>query len=123
MKELKVKRWLLFAGQNYYPAGGILDFKEAFDSLGEALAWLKCSALNANKLDWAQVVPTYKGRVHFFERRGDVWVDELPQGDCECHCGHPLASECGHRFVNGVCLNCQEREDALVNHGNHGGVS
>lgn len=119
MKELKVKRWLLFAGQNYYPAGGILDYRGSFISLGDALEWLTLSA--PKTLDWAQVVPTYKGRVRFLARNGAAghWRAEDRPGDCECHCGHPLASKCGHQFVDGVCSNCQEQE----NHGNHGGVS
>jgi hypothetical protein len=30
-----MKRYLLFVGRHYYPVGGMEDFKEDFDSLGE----------------------------------------------------------------------------------------
>lgn len=33
-----MKRYLLFAGEDYYPVGGWDDFIGSFDSLGEALA-------------------------------------------------------------------------------------
>ena len=32
-----MKRFLLFAGDNYYPAGGMEDFKGDFDTVDEAL--------------------------------------------------------------------------------------
>lgn len=32
-----MKKYLLFAGHNYYPAGGVLDFIGDYDTLEEAL--------------------------------------------------------------------------------------
>jgi hypothetical protein len=34
-----MKRFLLFAGENYYPSGGMEDFINSFDSEQEAKDW------------------------------------------------------------------------------------
>ena len=97
-------RWLLFAGTDYYPAGGVLDLQGAHASLGDILEWL-----NVHKeFDWAQAVPKAKGRVTFFVKFKGEWR-QLPFGNtaCECHCGHVLASKCRHRFgADDVCEVC-----------------
>lgn len=36
----KVKRFLVFGFDSYYPAGGWNDFKASFDSYEEAVAWI-----------------------------------------------------------------------------------
>ena len=49
-----MKNFLVFAGINYYPSGGVKDFKKSFDTEREALLYV------ANKhgeyLDWWQIV-------------------------------------------------------------------
>ena len=37
-KMTKLKRYLLFAGDYYYPSGGMNDFVDSFDSIEEAVA-------------------------------------------------------------------------------------
>lgn len=112
-------RWLLFAGNHYYPAGGILDLRGAYASLGDVLEWLETH----EEFDWAQAVPKTKGRVTFFEKTSSGWKQKhisdpawLVEG-CECHCGHVLASPCRHRFeADAVCEICfVERSE--VHHG------
>lgn len=51
-----IKRYLVFAGLNYYPYGGWSDFVDSFDNVTEA----HVCALN-QKLDWWQVVDTQTG--------------------------------------------------------------
>lgn len=46
-----MKRFILFAGSNYYPSGGWSDFEGSFDDLEEAR---KAGTGN----DWHQVVDT-----------------------------------------------------------------
>ena len=48
-----MKRYLVFAGATYYPAGGWDDFVQAFDSLEEATAFAKEQEA---RNDWVQVV-------------------------------------------------------------------
>lgn len=45
-----MKRFLVFAGDTYYPVGGMDDFLKDFDSMDEALKYL----LNSD-WDWAHV--------------------------------------------------------------------
>ena len=48
-----MKKYLVFSGDNYYPAGGWADFDGAFDDLEEA----KLAASDPN-FDWGHVVCT-----------------------------------------------------------------
>lgn len=59
-----MKRYWLFAGENYYPCGGMRDFKGAFDSPEEARAHPTGGADWAHVFDSvdAKVVSTYSGR-------------------------------------------------------------
>lgn len=52
-----MKRYLLFAGDRYYPAGGWQDFKGSFDSLTEAIL------AAVNSFEWWHVVDGYSGKV------------------------------------------------------------
>jgi len=49
-----MKRFLLFAGDFYYPNGGWDDFKGDFDSVENAKDWLE----GDGGADWAHVIDT-----------------------------------------------------------------
>jgi hypothetical protein len=49
-----MKRFLLFAGSTYYPAGGWKDFKGRFGTLEEAIAWVADNAV-AGCYEWWHV--------------------------------------------------------------------
>jgi hypothetical protein len=51
-------RFLLFAGDTYYPLGGWGDYKGSFPTLEEAL-----KAAAANSWDWFHVVDLLSGEV------------------------------------------------------------
>jgi hypothetical protein len=54
-----MKRYLLFAHDQYYPCGGWGDFKSSFDSLEEAFAYGRQKDINGHKrYDWCHVVDT-----------------------------------------------------------------
>ena len=48
---MKAKRYLIFAGADYYPAGGWGDFVGDFDTLEEAIA--KAKTLGSN---WKEII-------------------------------------------------------------------
>jgi hypothetical protein len=48
-----MKRYWLFAGENYYPSGGIYDFRYCFDTTEEAIDYINN---NTRSFDWAHVV-------------------------------------------------------------------
>lgn len=50
-----MKRYWIFAGDNYYPNGGIGDFMRSFDDVDETIAFLKN---NTVRYDWAHIVDT-----------------------------------------------------------------
>lgn len=52
-----MKRYLVFAGEVYYPAGGWNDFIKDFDSETEATEFI-----NNHKSQWAQVIDTQIGK-------------------------------------------------------------
>ena len=66
-----MKRYLLFAGEQYYPHGGWCDFKDSFDSLEEAFAYgLYKHPDGERRYDWCDVVDTENWTVeHHYERR------------------------------------------------------
>lgn len=53
-----MKRYLLFAGDNYYPSGGWGDFVDGFDSVEQAA--LK---LAERSYDWFQIVDATTGEI------------------------------------------------------------
>ena len=55
-----MKRYLLFAGYDYYPSGGMDDFKNDFDTIDEAIQYAK-----ANKDDWQHIYDQ--------QERKEVW--------------------------------------------------
>lgn len=48
-----MKTYLLFAGYNYYPNGGIEDYQGDFDSIDAAYKWMLKSS---KTFDWWQIV-------------------------------------------------------------------
>jgi hypothetical protein len=73
-----MKRYLIFAGLDYYPLAGWLDFQASFEDLGEA--WARASDLvgeHVNRLgdvaDWSQVVDSDSGKILFeFDDDGEA---------------------------------------------------
>lgn len=56
-----MKRYLAFAGDTYYPAGGWDDFKGDFDTKAEAYAAVCIPITNSwrsHEFDWWQVIDT-----------------------------------------------------------------
>ncbi len=51
-----LKRYLVFAGDTYYPGGGWADFKGSFESLKEGM-----DAAFKARADWAHVVDSTTG--------------------------------------------------------------
>jgi hypothetical protein len=54
----KLKRYLVFAGENYYAAGGWWDFRGSFDDLEEARLEVKGWT---GKMHWTQIVDIETG--------------------------------------------------------------
>ena len=56
-----MQRFVLFAGSNYYPAGGLDDFRGTFDSLDDAKTHLQTMLVTDRFIDWwhvARIDPT-----------------------------------------------------------------
>lgn len=62
-----MKRFLLFAGDTYYPSGGWQDFKKSFDTVLEAVKTAagntKDTDLKGGTWDWWQVVDLETGKM------------------------------------------------------------
>ena len=56
LEERRVHRYLVFAGPDYYPAGGWGDFIGNFESKEDALKAAKLDGSNLR--DWSQVIDT-----------------------------------------------------------------
>ena len=56
-----MKRYLLFAGHDYYPNGGWSDFHNDFNDLEQAKE-MALDLLSKHSYDWTQVVDTTIGR-------------------------------------------------------------
>ena len=54
-----MKRFLVFAGDNWYPFGGWKDFKESFDTLHEAQNYL----MDSSSYDWYHIVDSSTGEI------------------------------------------------------------
>jgi hypothetical protein len=59
-----MKRYMLFAGDDYYPAGGWDDFIGSFDSVEDAMA-----SFPRDRYDWWHIVDATIGQ--------EVSIDEL----------------------------------------------
>lgn len=62
-KPQKLKRFLAFAGRNYYPRGGWDDFEGDFEELESAKSFL----LEEQK-DWAQIFDTETQKIIWTEQ-------------------------------------------------------
>ena len=60
-----MKRFLMFAGQTYYPCGGVEDLQGDYNDIEEAKA-----AAEASHFDWAQVFDTGTDTFIEWERGG-----------------------------------------------------
>lgn len=62
-----MKRFMLFAGENYYPCGGMEDFKGSFDTYEEAEEYVntknKGVQMDGWGWDWAHVYDTETQKV------------------------------------------------------------
>ena len=56
------KRYILFAGEAYYPAGGWDDYIASFETLEEAKAAEK-EKMKGYQYDWSHVVDLHTGRI------------------------------------------------------------
>lgn len=60
-------RYLLFAGDTYYPSGGWNDFVGHFSTAVAALAYLETVS---TKYDWAHIVDSRNGSVVYTRKGG-----------------------------------------------------
>lgn len=58
-----MKRFLLFAGENYYPEGGANDLIGAFSSVGDAQAAFDEDDVAAPSGSWAHIYDTFESRI------------------------------------------------------------
>jgi hypothetical protein len=56
-----MKRYLLFAGENYYPKGGWEDFVKDFNTVEEALEYMA----HYKPDDWFHIVDRKTMRMHY----------------------------------------------------------
>lgn len=92
-----MKRYLVFAGKNYYPGGGWSDFRGAFDDLESAAAEAARLVLepkhdedawgNDGRLEWSHCVDLVTGQGEYIRRdyddsvsRGLIWRDRDEKG-------------------------------------------
>jgi len=57
-----MNRYLLFAGDTYYPAGGWNDLKGDYTNLEEA-KWVASMMYTERKCDWWQIVDTHINKI------------------------------------------------------------
>jgi hypothetical protein len=75
------KRYLVFAGESYYPQGGINDCRGSVDDLYDIPALL--STVDENLLDWTNVFDTvdkinvrgYPGEEYYYKGGINFWED------------------------------------------------
>lgn len=60
-----MKRYLLFAGQDFYPKGGFADFVDSYDSVGKAVEFgnLLVNQVGVNDPDWYHVIDGETGDI------------------------------------------------------------
>ena len=67
LSETIIKRYLLFAGYSYYPAGGWNDFVDSYDTREEAeqsaknICLLEEYTIPTGKYDWCHVIDSQDG--------------------------------------------------------------
>jgi hypothetical protein len=55
-----MKRFLLFAGSNYYPSGGWFDFRGSFDSIAEGVTFTE-EITFSKRFDWYHIIDSVTG--------------------------------------------------------------
>jgi 3-methyladenine DNA glycosylase AlkD len=76
-----MKRYMLFAGENYYPDGGMRDFIKSVATIQEANEW--CDEIKAgnNYFDWWQVVDSIEDMLVFYNlgNKGEIreWQEKV----------------------------------------------
>ena len=71
---MSLKRFILFAGEHYYPGGGTRDYVNSFDTLEEAMAFVESirkkppekMGLMGGRVDWADILD---------KETGEFWSD------------------------------------------------
>lgn len=66
---MRLKRYWLFTGAEYYPSGGMKDFKGSFESVGEAIAHLQI-VKTSRSIEWYQILDSFEGKV--VQNVGDI---------------------------------------------------
>lgn len=61
---MKIKRFVVFAGSQYYPCGGYHDYKYSFDTLEEAEKLIK-EWQEKGRYEWHQIWDLETGAEHF----------------------------------------------------------
>ncbi len=57
-----MKRYALFAGQDYYPSGGWDDFQSSHDTADQAVTALTATAATSDcDWDWAHIIDLHTG--------------------------------------------------------------
>lgn len=56
------KRFLVFAGEIYYPKGGWEDYKVSFDLLSDAIMWIEKNVEDID-IEWAHVYDNKEERI------------------------------------------------------------
>jgi hypothetical protein len=69
-----VKRFILFAGDFYYPGGGAADFISEYDHLMDAKTQIRG--------DWSHILDTQTGTVH--ETQNGEWTAKLIREFVKC---------------------------------------
>lgn len=62
---MQIKRFVIFAGSQYYPTGGYADHKCSFDTFEEAEKQIK---EYKERYDWRQIWDLETGAEHFYGR-------------------------------------------------------
>jgi hypothetical protein len=55
--------YFLFAGENFYPVGGLDDLKGSFASVEDALRYLADAGQTFETFDWYQIATVVDGRL------------------------------------------------------------
>jgi hypothetical protein len=69
-----MKRFLLFAGYDYYPHGGWNDFKGAFDTIEEAQTAFTKFIQEDSGFTWGHILDTSKVKVILQADEDELWV-------------------------------------------------
>lgn len=78
---MKIRRYMLFTGCDYYPEGGISDFVASYNTLVEAKEDVENNQI---KPDWAHIFDIVQGMIVSYGRDKSIFdVSEFSWTDCE----------------------------------------